>query len=92
MKNDEKSRKLAEGIQNELIKVLDRGNERKAKATDSMYILKNNNMPGALVECGFLSNHEEERLLDDEHYQEKIAWSIFVGIVKYMEEEKRAIE
>jgi len=92
MKNEEKSRKLAEGIQNELIKVLDRGNERKAKATDSMYILKNNNMPGALVECGFLSNHEEERLLDDEHYQEKVAWSIFVGIVKYMEEEKKAIE
>jgi len=92
MKNEEKSRKLAESIQNELIKVLDRGNERKAKATDSMYILKNNNMPGALVECGFLSNREEERLLDDEHYQEKIAWSIFVGIVKYMEEEKKAIE
>ena len=92
MKNEEKSRKLAESIQNELIKVLDRGNKRKAKATDSMYILKNNNMPGALVECGFLSNHEEERLLDDEHYQEKVAWSIFVGIVKYMEEEKKAIE
>jgi len=92
MKNEEKSRKLAESIQNELIKVLDRGNVRKAKATDSMYILKNNNMPGVLVECGFLSNREEERLLDDEHYQEKIAWSIFVGIVKYMEEEKKAIE
>lgn len=92
MKNEEKSKKLAESIQNELIKVLDRGNERKAKATDSIYILKNNNMPGALVECGFLSNHEEERLLDDEHYQEKIAWSIFVGIVKYMEKEKKAVE
>ena len=92
MKNEEKSRKLAESIQSELIKVLDRGNVRKAKATDSMYILKNNNMPGVLVECGFLSNREEERLLDDEHYQEKVAWSIFVGIVKYMEEEKKAIE
>lgn len=92
MKNEEKSKRLAESIQKELIKVLNRGNERKAKTTDSMYILKNNNMPGALVECGFLSNHEEERLLDDEHYQEKVAWSIFVGIVRYMEEEKKAIE
>lgn len=88
LKNDEKSRKLAESIQNELIRVLDRGNDRKAKATDSVYILKNNNMPGALIECGFLSNHEEERLLKDENYQEKVAWSIFAGIVKYMEEEK----
>jgi N-acetylmuramoyl-L-alanine amidase len=92
MKNDEKSKKLAETIQKELIKVLNRGNERKAKSIDTIYILKNNNMPGALVECGFLSNHEEEKLLDDEHYQEKIAWSIFAGIVKYMEEEKKAIE
>lgn len=91
LRNDEKSRKLAEGIQNELIKVLNRGNDRKAKPTDSVYILKGNNMPGALIECGFLSNHEEERLLDDEHYQEKAAWSIFVGIIKYLEAEKKLV-
>lgn len=90
--NDEKSRRLAESIQNEMIKVLGRGNDRKSKPTDSVYILKNNNMPSALVECGFLSNPEEERLLGDEHYQEKVAWSIFVGIVKYMEAEKSAIQ
>jgi N-acetylmuramoyl-L-alanine amidase len=89
LRNDDKSRKLAEIIQKEVIKVLDRGNDRQAKATDSVYILKNNNMPGALIECGFLSNHEEEHLLDDEHYQEKVAWSIFVGIVRYMEEERK---
>lgn len=87
--NDEKSRKLAESIQDEVIKVLDRGNNRKVKATNSLYILKNNNMPGALIECGFLSNHEEERLLSDDHYQEKVAWSIFVGIVRYLEAEKK---
>lgn len=92
LKNDDKSRKLAESIQNEVIRVLDRGNDRKAKATDSVFILKNNSMPGALIECGFLSNHEEERLLDDGHYQEKVAWSIFVGIVKYLEEEKKTVQ
>lgn len=91
LRNDEKSRKLAESIQSEVIKVLDRGNDRKAKATDSVYILKNNNIPGALIECGFLSNREEEKLLDDEHYQEKVAWSIFVGIVRYMENEKKLV-
>ncbi len=85
---DEKSQRLAESIQNEAIRVLNRGNERKAKSTDSIYILKNNDMPGALVECGFLSNHEEERLLEDGHYQEKVAWSIFAGIVKYLEAER----
>jgi len=92
LQNDDKSRKLAEQIQNEAIKVLGRGNTRKAKATDTVHLLKNNTMPGALIECGFLSNHEEERLLDDEHYQEKVAWSIFVGIVKYLEEEKRTVK
>lgn len=92
MKNDDKSRKLAESIQNEAIKVLDRRNNRKAKAIDSVYILKNNNMPGALIECGFLSNNEEERLLNNEHYQEKVAWSIFVGIVKYLETEERSVK
>jgi N-acetylmuramoyl-L-alanine amidase len=92
MRGEDKSRILAESIQKELIRVLNRGNHRKAKAIDSIYILKNNNMPGALVECGFLSNYEEEQLLDDEHYQEKIAWSIFVGVVKYLEAEKRVIE
>lgn len=91
-KGDEKSRKLAEQIQEEAIRILDRDNNRKAKAIDSVYILKNNNMPGALVECGFLSNHQEEELLQDDHYQEKVSWSIFTGIIKYMEQEKRAIE
>lgn len=86
---DEKSRKLAEGIQEELIKVLNKNNRRKAKATDSVFLLKNNTMPGTLVECGFLSNPEEERLLADDHYQEKIAWSIFVGIIRYLEIEKK---
>jgi len=86
---DEKSKKLAELIQAEAIRVLNRGNDRKAKSIDSIYILKNNQMPGALVECGFLSNPEEERLLQDDHYQEKIAWSIFTGIVRFMESEKQ---
>lgn len=92
LEGDEKSGKLAEGIQEELKKVLDKNNSRKAKATDSVFLLKNNTMPGVLVECGFLSNPEEERLLSDDHYQEKIAWSIFVGIIKYLEAEKRLIQ
>lgn len=88
---DEKSRLLAEIIQKELIKILDNNNRRRAKATDTLFLLKDNKMPGVLVECGFLSNPEEERLLGDDHYQEKIAWSIFVGIVKYMETEKKTV-
>jgi N-acetylmuramoyl-L-alanine amidase len=86
---DNNSKKLAEYIQNELLVVMDRGNDRVIKPKSDLYIFKGNNIPGALVECGFLSNPEEEHLMTQDHYQERLAWSIFSGIVKYFEEESR---
>ena len=86
---DNKSKKLAELIQSELLNVIDRGNNRTIKPKSDIYIFKGNEIPGALVECGFLSNPEEEQLLTQDHYQERLAWSIFSGIVKYFEEESR---
>jgi len=79
----EKSKLAAEFIQEELIRVLDNGNTRKAKAKKDVYILKNVNVPTVIVECGFLSNTKEERLLQNPDYQDKIAWSIYVGILRY---------
>ena len=40
-------------------------------------------MPSVLIECGFLSNPREEELLSRDQYQEKIAWAIYIGIMKY---------
>lgn len=91
-KGDEKGRVLAETIQKELLNVLDRGNNRVAKTIDDVYIMKNNKIPGALVECGFLSNEIELQLLQQDHYQEKIAWCIFAAIVKYFEGEGNGVE
>lgn len=88
---DQKSRKLAEYIQAELISVMARGNERKIKPKEDLYLFKGNDITGALVECGFLSNPEEEQLLKQEHYQERLAWSIFSGIVKYFEYQAKAV-
>ncbi|MFZ5353429.1 MAG: N-acetylmuramoyl-L-alanine amidase CwlD [Bacillota bacterium] len=88
-RNDIKGKKLAELVQKELIKTLNRGNDRVAKPIDTVFLLRDNVMPGVLIECGFLSNYEEELLLREDHYQEKIAWSIFCGIVKYFESEKK---
>lgn len=84
---DERSRKLAEYIQAEMISIMDRGNDRKIKPKNDVYLFKGNDIPGALVECGFLSNLEEEQLLKQDHYQEKLAWCIFCGIVRYLEKE-----
>lgn len=83
LEGDEESKILAELVQEELKSVLENGNDRQAKATDSYYILKENPVPSVLVEGGFLSNPEEERLLNDENYQNKLAWAIYTGIMDY---------
>ena len=46
--------------------------------------MKNSQVPAILVECGFLSNPEEEKLLKDEYYQSKMAWAIADGIMEYL--------
>ena len=50
---------------------------------DRAKLLKDNDIPSVLIECGFLSNDKEAKLLTDEKYQEKIAWSIYAGIQNY---------
>ncbi|SKA93226.1 N-acetylmuramoyl-L-alanine amidase [Caloramator quimbayensis] len=82
-KGDENSKLFAKIVQEELIKTLNRNNKRVEKETDVYYIILNNNIPSILVECGFLSNPEEERLLNDENYQNKVAWALYCGIMKY---------
>ena len=59
-------------------------NHRKEKANESYYLLKKTPTPTVIVECGFLSNSEEAALLETELYQDKVAWSIMMGIVQYL--------
>ncbi len=82
-KGKEDSCELSKTIQNELKRVVDNTNNREIKATEDIYVLKDNEIPSVLIECGFLSNDKEAKLLNDEAYQEKIAWAIYVGIQKY---------
>ncbi len=76
---------LAECVQESLRSRVDDSNHRQAKENTSYYILKTTEIPAVIVECGFLSNYEEEKLLNDEGYQEKIAWAIYCGILDYFE-------
>ena len=46
-------------------------------------VLRNLNMPGVLIEMGFLSNDAEERKLATPLYQEQIARAVAVGIINY---------
>lgn len=83
----EGNQELAYILQEELKNVLDEENNRQPAIREDVYIIKDMSMPSVLIEAGFLSNENEARLLDTEEYQEKIAWSIYVGIMKYFNEE-----
>ena len=82
-KNSEDSKKLAECIQEKLITEVDNDNNRLAKSNTEYYMLKSIDVPSVIVECGFLSNIKEEKLLNQKYYQEKIAWAIYMGIIEY---------
>jgi N-acetylmuramoyl-L-alanine amidase len=73
---------VAKFIQDELRSNLE-NTTRVAKGINSVYLLKQAKKPGALVEVGFLSNPTERDLLTKEDYQEKLAFSIHKGILRY---------
>jgi N-acetylmuramoyl-L-alanine amidase len=47
------------------------------------YLLNCSDIPSVIVECGFLSNPEEEKLLATAEYQDKLAYIIFAGAISY---------
>ena len=61
-------------------------NNRVPMKLDNVYIVKNVEIPLTIVECGFLSNEEEERKLQEDDYQDKLAWGIYNGIINYFYE------
>ena len=74
---NEKGKLLAESIQSSLSESINRPNHRVSKPISNIYIVENVEIPLALVECGFLSNPEECALLNDDEYQNRLAWGIF---------------
>lgn len=82
----EENRHLANMIQAEIIRNLENTN-RVALPINGIYLLKHAEVPGALVEIGFLSNVEERELLKQEDYQQQMAGSIYRGILRYVTED-----
>ena len=79
----EEGARLAKTIQENLNKTIQKENNRIAKTIDKVYIIKHVEIPTTIVECGFLSNPEEEKLLLEDNYQNKLAWGIYNGIIDY---------
>ena len=83
---NEDGKKLAELIQSNLNESMQKENNRVAMKIDNIYIIKKVEIPTTIVECGFLSNPEEEKQLLDDNYQNKLAWGIYNGIIDYFYE------
>lgn len=77
----EESRLLAGALQESLISVLRPAKERAALAGD--YFILSLDVPSALVECGFISNAAEEKLLLTGEYRRQVAWAVCQGIETY---------
>ena len=77
---------LASHILNSMNNSLDISDPRTIKSNLDYYILKNSTAPAVIVECGFLSNPTETKLLSDEHYQLKLCRSIYLGIINYLDQ------
>ena len=79
-----KGKILADCIQKNIKDNVDSANRRVAKSNTSYYVLKAVKIPSIIIECGFLTNTEEEKLLNTDEYQEKLAEGIYLGICEYL--------
>ncbi len=83
--NNERSSQLASFVQGYARTWLDTGNTREIKrATSAIYILDRAKVPAILIECGFLSNEAECRLLGTAEYQSKVALTVFSALCDYL--------
>ena len=83
--SSEGSRELAELLQATVRSQIDPRNHRECKAARDIYLLSHVNCPAVLVECGFLSNPEEEQLLQMPDYQKKLAAALGCCISQFLE-------
>ena len=82
--NNDKSKDLADFIQKSVVSLVQKDNKRVIKkATSAAYLLYNANIPAVIVECGFLSNNQDLKLLKQEEYQNKMAFAIENGIENF---------
>ncbi|MCL2407453.1 MAG: N-acetylmuramoyl-L-alanine amidase [Defluviitaleaceae bacterium] len=83
----DQSKVLAESIQARFNTFIGRRDgtphTRLARAADSYFVLKKTTMPAVIVECGFMSNAQDLKLLQDENFQARVVWAIYMGVMDY---------
>lgn len=81
------SSNLAKRIQRDMISALNPNSNRKVKKADHVYMMQKISCTGVLIECGFLSNPEEESKLRNADYQKKICAVIAASCSLHLSEE-----
>jgi len=86
------SRELAQIIQESLRRTIDPANTRQEKQIpDTIFLMNHISCPGVLIECGFLSNPREARMLREHSYQTKLAVAVAGGYLQsvHTQEERK---
>ena len=83
-KTSERGKRLAEILQRRFDFVLGEKNTRQAKPNGNYYLLLHVKQPIVIVECGFLSNWKEAAALNSAEYQDRLAWTIHMGVMEYL--------
>ena len=78
------SKALADNLQTALISACNHDSNRKAKEAEGVYLMQHITCPGILVECGFLSNAEEEARLRSDLYQKQLCCVIAATTGNYL--------
>ena len=89
-KTSERGKRLAEILQRRFDYVLGEQNTRQAKPNGNYYLLLHVKQPIVIVECGFLSNWKEATQLNSEEYQDRLAWTIHMGVMEFLNGEESA--
>ncbi len=78
------SHDLADSLQHLLIQTLNPNSKRAIKPADGIYFMQNIRCAGILVECGFLSNQREAKLLENAKYQKRLVCVISSSLNNYL--------
>lgn len=79
------SKDLAEQLQAALVQTVNPGSGRSCKQSTGVYLMEHISCPGILVECGFLSNPEEEAKLRTSEYQKKLCCVIAASVSQFLD-------
>lgn len=78
------SKQLAEQLQTAFKETINQGSNRMCKKSNGIYLMEHINKPGILIECGFLSNPEEESKLKRPEYQKQLSCVVAATISSFL--------